>query len=86
MNATTDPSIDSTPESRRPETIEPTNANAASDKLSDAETPGYQAEFDPAEADAAGAFLEDALSEADATTSSHDLQFAIHSSSREQSR
>lgn len=35
-------------------------------------TPGYQAEFTPAEADAAGAFQEDALSEADAAASTHD--------------
>ena len=47
------------------------------EKLQDALTPGYQAEFDPAEADAAGAFQEDALSEADALASSHDtLHFA----------
>lgn len=42
------------------------------EKLQDALTPGYQAEFDPAEAEAAGAFQEDALSEADALASSHD--------------
>ena len=42
------------------------------EKLQDALTPGYQAEFDPAEAEAAGAFQEDALSEADALDSSHD--------------
>lgn len=41
-------------------------------KLADADTPGYQAEFDPAEAEAAGAFREDALSEADALDSTHD--------------
>jgi hypothetical protein len=32
-------------------------------------TPGYQAEFDPEEAERAGAFVEDALSEQDATES-----------------
>ena len=42
------------------------------EKLSDAQTPGYQAEFDPAEAEVAGAFPEDALSEADALASMHD--------------
>lgn len=35
-------------------------------KLIDAETPGAVVEFDPDEADRAGAFVEDALSEADA--------------------
>jgi flagellar basal body rod protein FlgF len=39
------------------------------EKLADAETPGYQAEFDPLEADRAGAFAEDAISEADAIDS-----------------
>lgn len=48
------------------------------EKLSDAQTPGYQAEFDPAEAEAAGAFPEDALSEADALASMHDYpHFAL---------
>ena len=42
------------------------------EKLIDAQTPGYQAEFDPIEAEAAGAFPEDALSEADALASTHD--------------
>lgn len=45
---------------------------SARGKLTDAMTPGFQAEFDPAEADAAGAFQEDALSEADAMASTHD--------------
>jgi hypothetical protein len=53
-----------------------------SEKLQDALTPGYQAEFDPAEAEAAGAFEEDALSEADALASSHDtLHFAARTNS-----
>ncbi|MDR3352268.1 MAG: conjugal transfer protein TraD [Zoogloeaceae bacterium] len=43
------------------------------EKLADAATPGYQAEFDPNEADYAGAFEEDALSEQDAAESSDDL-------------
>ena len=51
-------------------------ANAAQvlrEKLTDAETPGYQVEFDPLEADRAGAFVEDALTEADAAASDADL-------------
>ncbi len=43
------------------------------EKLTDALTPGFQAEFDPEEAEKAGAFLEDALSEHDAAASSDDL-------------
>ncbi|MGV7209328.1 hypothetical protein ACLB1G_15895 [Oxalobacteraceae bacterium A2-2] len=43
------------------------------EKLADAELPGFQAEFDPAEAEAAGAFREDALSEADALDSAYDV-------------
>ena len=38
-------------------------------KLIDARTPGFQAEFDPDEAQLLGAFFEDALSEADALES-----------------
>ena len=41
-------------------------------KLSDAMTPGFIAELDPAEAEAAGAFEEHALTEADALESSGD--------------
>lgn len=41
-------------------------------KMADSHTPGYQAEFDPDEAEFAGAFKEDALSEADAMDSIHD--------------
>lgn len=43
--------------------------DAISDKLADALTPGYQAEFDPDEAERAGAFIEDALTEQDAAES-----------------
>ncbi|CAG1020114.1 Protein TraD [Methylococcales bacterium] len=43
------------------------------EKLIDAMTPGYQVEFDPEEAELAGAFVEDALSEKDALESSIDL-------------
>jgi hypothetical protein len=45
------------------------------EKLIDAMTPGFQAEFDPDEADQAGAFIEDALTEEDATESDIDLLF-----------
>lgn len=41
-------------------------------KLVDAMTPGFIAELDPAEAEAAGAFDEHALSEADALESTSD--------------
>ncbi len=48
-------------------------ADAFNEKFSDAQnSPGYAAEFDPEEADRAGAFEEDALSEADALASSVD--------------
>ncbi|MFH0784662.1 MAG: conjugal transfer protein TraD [Pseudomonadota bacterium] len=43
------------------------------EKLIDAMTPGFQAEFDPDEADQAGTFIEDALSEEDAMASDVDL-------------
>jgi len=50
------------------------NAGAAlREKLADAMTPGFQAEFDPEEAELAGAFVEDSLSEADAAESNADL-------------
>ena len=42
------------------------------DKLLDAEIPGFQAEFDPLEAEWLGAFKEDALSEEDALDSAID--------------
>ena len=48
-------------------------AGALREKLLDAMTPGYQAEFDPDEAERAGAFVEDALSEQDAAESDIDL-------------
>lgn len=47
-------------------TIRDTIAAAISAKFVDAMTPGYRVEFDPFEAERAGAFVEDALSEADA--------------------
>ena len=53
------------------------NADAAlREKLLDALVPGFAAEFDPDEAQRAGAFAEDALSEADAADSAIDLEGA----------
>ncbi len=46
---------------------------ALREKLADMATPGYQVEFDPEEAEAAGAFVEDALSEEDAIESATDI-------------
>src|SRR5690606_27115858 len=44
------------------------------EKFLDMRTPGFIAEFDPEEAEYAGAFVEDALSEADALASVVDLK------------
>ena len=52
-------------------------------KLLDAMTPGYQAEFDPDEADRVGAFIEDALSEEDALVSDVDLLDLINPDTKE---
>ena len=59
--------------------IDDTAAGAAAlrEKLNDALTPGYQAEFDPEEAERAGAFREDALNELDAAGSTDDLADAL---------
>ncbi|HZZ03537.1 MAG TPA: hypothetical protein VFE81_11570, partial [Paraburkholderia sp.] len=51
-------------------------AEAMREKLTDALTPGFQAEFAPDEAVQAGAFVEDALSEQDAADSDVDLDDA----------
>ena len=64
-----------TAEQESPEVV---NTEASSEavireKLMDAMTPGFQAEFDPDEAEQAGAFFEDALSEEDAMASDVDL-------------
>lgn len=48
-------------------------ADPVREKLSDAMTPGWEVEFDPDEAERAGAFVEDALGEAEAADSSTDL-------------
>jgi hypothetical protein len=50
---------------------------AVLEKLSDAFTPGYEAEFAPEEATTAGAFAEDALSEQDAAESTVDLGVVV---------
>jgi hypothetical protein len=56
-----------------PETPFDDLAEVLREKLTDALTPGYQTEFDPDEAERAGAFVEDALSEQDAAASTADL-------------
>ena len=48
-------------------------AAALRDKLTDILTPGYEVEFDPDEAEQAGAFREDALTLQDAAESCLDL-------------
>jgi hypothetical protein len=45
---------------------EPDRSGLADAKLRDAEVAGFEPEFSPQEADAAGAFVEDALGESDA--------------------
>lgn len=50
----------------------PSGSSAIAEKLADAMTPGYVAEFDPEEAEQAGAFVEDALSAEDAIESAVD--------------
>ena len=52
---------------------DPEAAAVLKEKLSDAEwSPGFEVEFDPEEAEQAGAFEEDALSATDALASSID--------------
>lgn len=73
MNDTTATIIPLDPEARKTDADGDGPApDPVREKLADARTPGYQAEFDPAEAECAGAFAEDALTEADALTSTHD--------------
>ncbi len=54
------------------ETDNPDITEIIQEKLLDAEIPGFQAEFDPLEAERLGAFKEDALSEEDALDSAID--------------
>lgn len=49
----------------------------AQEKLMDLMIPGHEAEFSPEEADFAGVFLEDAVSESDARESIIDLDSAM---------
>jgi hypothetical protein len=51
---------------------------ALREKLADALIPGFQAEFDPDEAERVGAFQEDALSEQDALDSAVDSLIVDH--------
>jgi hypothetical protein len=53
-----------------------TDDEALRQKLIDAMTPGFVVEFDPGEAERAGAFVEDALTEEEATDSMMDLSEA----------
>jgi hypothetical protein len=66
----------STPAAANDDEATVTATDAVREKLADALTPGYQAEFDPDEAERAGAFAEDALSEEDAMNSTDDLSEA----------
>ena len=54
------------------ETDNPDITEIIQEKLLDAEMPGFQAEFDPFQAERLGAFKEDALSEKDALDSTID--------------
>ena len=54
------------------ETDNPDITEIIQEKLLDAEIPGFQAEFDPLEAERLGAFKEDALTEQDALDSTID--------------
>lgn len=49
------------------------SSGAVAEKLADAMIPGYVVEFDPEEAEQAGAFVEDALTEEDALEGTADL-------------
>jgi hypothetical protein len=60
--------------------MKPKDAAVLHEKLIDALTLGYHAEFDPDEAENAGAFVEDALSEEDAVQSRLDLPDALAAS------
>lgn len=52
----------------------PTEGEILAAKLDDAFVPGFEVEFTPDEAEALGAFAEDALSEADAKASAIDIE------------
>ena len=59
------------------ETDNPDITEIIKEKLLDAEIPGFQAEFDPLEAERLGAFAEDALSEDDALESTIDQRAEV---------
>jgi hypothetical protein len=59
------------------ETDNPDITEIIQEKLLDAEIPGFQAEFDPLEAERLGAFTEDALSEQDALDSTIDQRAEV---------
>ena len=59
------------------ETDNPDITEIIQEKLLDAEIPGFQAEFDPLEAERLGAFKEDALSEEDALESTIDQRAEV---------
>jgi hypothetical protein len=58
------------------ESVDMVTDETIKEKLVDAMIPGFQAEFDPEEAERAGAFIEDALNETDALESNIDLDFS----------
>lgn len=60
-------------------------AKALAEKLVDALTPGFHVEFDPDEASTVGAFIEDALSEEDATQSSFDGVISLNGNKNDRS-
>lgn len=62
----------STPKTEMPEEDLKFMDEVIDEKLSDMETPGFEAEFNAAEAERIGAFEEDALSEQDAVDSTMD--------------
>ena len=74
----TEPTINTADQGEPLAVLPPVDAAAAGrevvrEKMNDALTPGFQVEFDPDEAERAGAFVEDALSEQDAAESCDDL-------------
>lgn len=53
---------------------QPTDRDVIAEKMRDAMVPGFEATFDPEQAQYAGAFEEDALTAADATASINDIE------------
>lgn len=62
---------------------DPVTAAVLNEKLADAQTPGFWAEFAPDEAELAGAFEEAALDEAEAEASGIDLPAPHKSEAKE---